>query len=39
MNDVDIANCQKTIEVVKGKRPSRLMRQYYAEVGDLVNPF
>ena len=39
MNDIDVINRWKTVEAAKGKRPSRPMRQHYAEVGDLVNPF
>ena len=38
-NDIDIVNRWKTIESSKGKRPNRPMRQHYAEVGQLKDPF
>jgi len=38
-NDIDIVNCWKAVEEARGKKPSRPMWQYYAEVGALVSPF
>ena len=39
INDIDIINQWKSVEAAQGKRPSRPMRQHYAEVGNLVEPF
>ena len=38
-SDIDVINRWKTVEAAKGKKPNRLMRQYYAEVSELKNPF
>ena len=38
-NDIDVVNRWKTIESSKGRKPNRPMRQHYAEVGELKDPF
>jgi hypothetical protein len=38
-DDVDIINRWKTVEKAKGKRPSRPMRQHYADFSLLLEPF
>ena len=38
-NDIDVVNRWKSIEGAQGKKPSRPMRQHYAEVGALIQPF
>jgi hypothetical protein len=37
--DIDVINCWKTVEKAKGKHPSRPMRQHYAELSLLLEPF
>jgi hypothetical protein len=37
--DIDVVNRWKTIEKAKGKRPSRPMRQHYADLSLLIEPF
>jgi hypothetical protein len=37
--DIDVVNRWKTVEKAKGKRPSRPMRQHYADFGLLLEPF
>ena len=39
MNDIDVINRWKSVEAAQGKKPSRPMRQHYAEVGALLDPF
>ena len=38
-NDIDVVNRWKSAEAAKGKRPNRPMRQHYAEVSELKEPF
>jgi len=38
-NDVDIVNRWRTVEEAQGKRPSRPMRQHYAQFELLLGPF
>ena len=38
-DDVDIVNRWKTIEATQGSRPSRPMRQHYAQLELLLGPF
>ena len=37
--DIDVVNRWKAVEMAKGARPSRSMRQHYAEVENLKLPF
>ena len=37
--DIDVVNRWKGVEAAKGSRPSRSMRQHYAEVEHLRLPF
>ena len=37
--DIDVINRWQTVEAAKGKKPSRAMRQHYAEVNLLKEPF
>jgi hypothetical protein len=37
--DIDVVNHWKTVEKANGKRPSRPMRQHYAELSLLLKPF
>jgi len=38
-NDIDVVNRWKSVEAAKGSKPSRPMRQHYAEMSDLRAPF
>jgi hypothetical protein len=38
-DDIDVVNCWKSIEKAKGVRPSRPMRQHYADVSLFLKPF
>jgi hypothetical protein len=38
-DDIDTGNCWKSTEKAKGVRPSRPMRQQYADVSLLLKPF
>ena len=38
-DDVDIVNRWQTVEEAQGKRPSRPMRQHYAQFELLLGPF
>jgi hypothetical protein len=38
-DDIDVVNCWKSIEKTKGVRPSRPMRQHYADLSLLLKPF
>ena len=38
-SDTDVINRWKPVEVAKGVNPNLPMRQYYAEVSELKNPF
>mmetsp|Transcript_1680 Transcript_1680/g.2405 ORF Transcript_1680/g.2405 Transcript_1680/m.2405 type:complete len:128 (-) Transcript_1680:520-903(-) len=38
-SDIDVANRWRTIEEAQGKKPGRSMRQYYAQVNLLLEPF
>ena len=37
--DIDVVNRWKTVEKAKGSRPSRPMRQHYADFSLLIDPF
>jgi len=38
-SDIDVVNRWKSVEMAKGSRPGRSMRQHYAEVSNLKLPF
>ena len=38
-DDINVINRWKAVEIAKGKRPSRPMRQHYAEISLLKEPF
>jgi hypothetical protein len=38
-SDIDVVNRWKTVEKANGKRPSRPMRQHYAQLSLLLKPF
>ena len=38
-NDIDVFNRWKTVEVSKGKKPARSMRQHCTETSELKAPF
>jgi hypothetical protein len=37
--DIDVVNRWKSVEKAKGTRPSRPMRQHYAQLSLLIEPF
>jgi len=37
--DIDVINRWKSVEVGKGKKPNRPMRQHYTEISELTQPF
>ena len=39
ISDVDVINRWKSVEAAQGKKPSRPMRQHYAEGSSLLEPF
>ena len=39
VNDTDVVNRWKSTEASKGKKPNRPMRQHYAEISKLTQPF
>jgi hypothetical protein len=38
-NDIDVVNRWQSVEKAKGSCPARPMRQYYAELEQLLAPF